>query len=126
MRGEFATWVDRHLDHLLDAYDHDSPTILADNAHALELEDPGELPELVLPLFRIDLEATASDPEWANRMIQSSYAATFRVIMRNAGREDTRQRSRPRREQNSVTRTPTARNGQEDGTTGQILGNPLH
>ena len=41
MRGEFATWVDRYLDHLLDAYDHDTPTILADNARALELGDPG-------------------------------------------------------------------------------------
>ena len=80
MRGEFATWVDRYLDHLLDAYDHDTPTILADNARALELGDPGQLPPSALPLFKIDLEGTRVNPEWANRMIQSSYAATFRVI----------------------------------------------
>ena len=77
--------VDRWVDHLLTAYDDDSRSILAENARALELEDPGELPESVLPLFRIDLEATASDPEWANRMIQSSYAATFRLLRELAG-----------------------------------------
>ena len=64
MRGEFATWVDRYLDHLLDAYDHDAPAILADNARALELDDPSQLPPTVLHLFRIDLEALRSDPEW--------------------------------------------------------------
>ena len=80
MRGEFATWVDRYLDHLLDAYDHDTPAILADNARALELGDQGQLPPTVLPLFRIDLEALRSDPEWAATRLQASYAATFRVI----------------------------------------------
>ena len=80
METGYTPWVDRWLDHLLDAYDHDAPAILADNAQALELGDTGQQPPLVLPLFRINLEGTAEDPEWANRMLQASYAATFRVI----------------------------------------------
>ena len=80
MYAEYASWVDRWLDHLLDAYDHSTPAILANNARALELGDPGQLPSTVLPLFRIDLEALRSDPEWAASRLQASCAATFRVI----------------------------------------------
>ncbi len=80
MDNGYAPWVDRWLDHLLDAYDHDTPNILAEHARALELDDPGQLPRSVLPLFRIDLEALRSDPEWAASRLQASYAATFRVI----------------------------------------------
>ena len=80
MDTEYRQWVDRWLDHLLVAYDDDNETILAEHARALELDDPGELPSSVITLFRIDLEGTRSDPEWANRMLQASYAATFRVI----------------------------------------------
>ena len=62
MEREYAPWVDRWLDHLLDAYDHDIPSILAENARAIELDDAGELPASVLPLFSIDLEALRSGP----------------------------------------------------------------
>ena len=80
MDAGYASWVDRWLDHLLDAHDLHTPTILANNARALELGDAGQLPVTVLPLFRIDLEALRSDPEWAASRLQASYAATFRVI----------------------------------------------
>ena len=94
MDNGYAPWVDRWLDHLLDAYDHDTPNILAEHARALELDDSGQLPRSVLPLFRIDLEALRSDPEWAASRLQASYAATFRVIREMSatlsleGRED--------------------------------------
>ena len=77
----YAPWVD----HWLDAYDHDIPAILADNARALELDDPGDLPAPALALFTIDLEALRSDPEWAARRLQAGYAATFRVIQEMLG-----------------------------------------
>ena len=85
MDTEYALWVDRWLDHLLDAYDHEIASILADNARALELDDPGDLPATALPLFSIDLEALRSDPEWAARRLQASYAATFRVLREMIG-----------------------------------------
>lgn len=85
MEKQYVPWVDRWLDHLLDAYDHDIPAILAGNAQALELGETGDLPTSVLPLFNIDLEALRSDPEWAARRLQASYAATFRVIKEMLG-----------------------------------------
>ena len=85
MEKGYAPWVDRWLDHLLDVYDHDILTVLAGNARALELDDPGDLPASALALFSIDLEALRSDPEWAARRLQASYAATFRVIQEMLG-----------------------------------------
>ncbi len=76
MDNGYAPWVDRWLD----PYDHDTPNILAEHARALELDDSGQLPRSVLPLFRIDLEALRSDPEWAASRLQAIYATTFRVI----------------------------------------------
>ena len=80
MSDDYIAWVERWLDHLLAALDGDAGEVLAANAQALELGDPGDLPESVLHLFRIDLEATRRDPEWDIRLVQASHAATFRVI----------------------------------------------
>ena len=80
MSDDYRAWVGRWLDHLLVALDGDAGEVLAANAQALELGDPGDLPESVLHLFRIDLEATRRDPEWDIRLVQASHAATFRVI----------------------------------------------
>ena len=83
MPGNFKLrfWVERWLDLYLQACDPDIESILAANAEAGELEDAHGLPDLVLYLFRIDLEATRAAPPWANRKLQSSIRA-LPIILR--------------------------------------------
>ena len=84
MNSKLRVWVERWLDLYLQAYDQDIEMILATNAQAVEMGDAHGLPDLVLYLFRVDLEATRADPEWANRKLQSCIWATFTVLQEMA------------------------------------------
>ena len=72
-------WINRCSDHLMAAFHEDSDAVLARNAEAIELGCMDGLPDDVLALFRINLEAVRDNPEMTVRLLQASYEAAFRT-----------------------------------------------
>ena len=73
-------WIDRWSDHFMKAFHEDSDAVLARNAEAVELGSMAGFPDVVLPLFHINLERVRDDPEGTIRLLQASYEAAFRTI----------------------------------------------
>ena len=78
---EYRDWVGRWADLLIVNFHQRSDAVLTENARALELGSAGDLPEEVLELFRVDVERVREHPEETVRLLQASYAATFRTLL---------------------------------------------